>query len=792
MPLVLRYLTIFSLLLFCVQLSAQQTVEISGSVMTARHGDPIPYATVAVVAERTGNIVAGTSTDEQGKFVIEADPEGKYIEFSFIGFEKKAIRDLEVVDGSIDLGIIELAEVGELLDEVEVVAEQSSVEFKLDKRVFNVGKDISSSGMSALEVLDNVPSVNVDIEGQISLRGSNGVQILINGKPSVLSDEGGAALSTITADMIESVEVITNPSAKYEAEGTAGILNIVLKKEEKRGFNGSVSVNTGIPDNHSIGVSLNRRTENFNFFTQFGVGYRSIPSYLKNTTRDYVVGGEISSDGTEYRNENFYNITLGTDYHINQYNVITLAGSFAFEAEKQPSETNFYYYDSTGQLGSQYVRNESTSAGNPKYQYDLQYKKQFRSHEDHVLLFSTQGSYFGKDLSSEFINTPIFGIEPDPNQQTETDYHQIDFQYKLDYTNPITDRITIETGAAYESKQVGNDYAVYNYNEDGTWEIDSLLTNDFEYDQRVLGVYGTGAYEHNKWGVKLGLRLENTWLHTLLKTTNEENTQNFLNLFPSVHASYKVNNAVSLQAGYSRRISRPRLWDLNPFFNIRNNFNIRRGNPNLLPEYGDSYELTAIFIFEDASLNTSLYHLYTTDVVERITFYENGRTITMPENVGIRNQTGFEVNGKYTPAKWFTLTGDINVGFFSRVGSFENQNFDFNGNRWSTRMTGRFKLPADIEIELSGDYRSGEKTIQGSRSGYAFADIGIRKKLWDGKAVINLSVRDIFASRIRENYVEEPTYYAYSFSQRGRFFALGFSYSFGKGEAMTYSGGRRH
>src|SRR5690606_37330098 len=203
-------------------------------------------------------------------------------------------------------------------------AEKSNVEFKLDKRVFNVGQDIASSGMGALDVLNNVPSVNVDLEGAITLRGNSGVQILINGKPSVLADEQSNALGTLTADMIESIEVITNPSAKYEAEGTSGIINIILKKEEKKGLNGSASINTGLPHNHSIGVSLNQRTEKFNFFTQFGAGYRSLPDYDKSINRNLADNTMVKSDGTSYRNEKFYNITLGADYYLNDLNIITL------------------------------------------------------------------------------------------------------------------------------------------------------------------------------------------------------------------------------------------------------------------------------------------------------------------------------------------------------------------------------------------------------------------------------------------------------------------------------------
>lgn len=779
---------LFVVLYVLVSLPALAQTTVTGTVVDAPSGEPIPYASVALKNVADKKIVTGATTTDNGGFSINTNASDFYVEISFIGYQTKEIKDFKKGE-RIDLGSILLSENAQSLDEVSVTAEKSTVEFKLDKRVFNVGADLSSSGMGALDVLGNVPSVNVDIEGQISLRGNSGVQILINGKPSVLADEQSNALGTLTGDMIESIEVITNPSAKYEAEGSSGIINIILKKEEKKGFNGSISANTGVPNNHSVGVSLNSRTENFNFFTQFGAGYRTRPQFSESVNRNLSTGEEVLSEGTEYKSENFYNITLGTDYYINDLNVVTLSGNFAFEKEDQPSDVDFDIYDGAGTLIQQYTRKGETQADNPKYQYDLQYRKEFKNNEDHALLFSTTGHFFGKKQNSVFTNQSVFGADPEANQKTETDYYQSDYTFKADYTNPINKQLSIEAGALYEINDVGNDYAVFNDVSD-QWLIDTSLSNNFEYNQKVLGVYGTASYEGEKWGVKGGLRYELTDLNTLLTNTNQENKQYYANLFPSLHTSYKISQRFSLQAGYSRRISRPRLWDLNPFFSIQNSYNIRRGNPDLMPEFADSYELTGIFIFEKFSLNTSVYHLYTTDVVERVSYFEDNVNITTPENIGVRKQTGFEFNGKYAPLKWLSFTGDFNYGLFIREGSFDNTVFDFTGDQWTSKLTGKFKLPVDIEVEFTGNIQSRYKTVQGTTSGFAFADAGLRKKLWKGKAVINFAVRDLFASRIRESIVDQPNYYLYDFSKRGAFYMLGFSYSFGKGEAMSYSGSK--
>ena len=788
----MKFLNILLLLLIStnVLLAQKQKIEITGTVLEANSQQPVGFATIMVANNATKKIITGVTTEMDGTFKTEVNTPDFYIEISFIGFINKTITEFSIDKGKVNLGTILLSEDSEQLDEVVVRAEKSSTEFRLDKRVFNVGKDLSSTGASALEVLNNVPSVNVDIEGAVSLRGSSGVQILINGKPSVLASEQGNALGTITADMIEQIEVITNPSAKYDSEGTSGIINIIIKKEERKGINGSATINTGIPHNHSFGLSLNRRTEKFNLFSQIGVGYRELPNDSENINRDLINGTTVFSEGTEYRNEVFYNLILGTDYHINKNNVLTLSGSYAYEVEKQPSLTNFTLENAAGDITNQWNRNETTEATNPKYRYELQYKSNLKGHKDHALLISALGNFFGKDQSSEFFNNETLGSESFADQQTATKFQEGKYTFSLDYTKPFSDQITLETGAQYVVNNVSNDFEVLN-SINGEFISDPSLTNLFEYNQKVLGVYTTGAYEGDKWGIKLGLRLENTDLNTLLVNTNEENDMNFTNYFPTLHTSYKLTEAFSLQGGYSRRIFRPRLWDLNPFFNIRNNFSIRTGNPDLQPEFTDSYEISSIYIVGKTSLNFGVYHRYTTDVVERVSTFEDNVNTTIPLNIGTNRATGLELNAKYSASKKISFNGDFNYNIFKRQGELEGTSFDFDADQWSSKVTSKIKFPKDIDFEVTGHYRSRVQTVQSIVSGNLFADLGLRKKIMKGRGVLNLSVRDLFASRIRESETNQDGFYLYSFRQRGRFITFGFSYGFGKGEAMEFSGARR-
>ncbi len=780
-------LFIFGIHTMCAQNS---TTTISGKVIEEVGGKPIEFATVLIANPTDQKPIVGTTTLEDGSFVLETNATDFYIEVSFIGFTTNRIDDFQIRDASIDVGTITLVEDAQQLNEVVVEGEISQTVFKLDKRVFNVGADLSSTGASALEVLNNVPSVNVTIEGQVSLRGSQGVQMLINGKPSVLANEQGNALGTLTADMIERIEVITNPSAKYDAEGTSGIINIVLKKEEKKGLNGAVTLNTGVPNNHSLGLSLNRRTEKFNLFSQLGFGRRTFPSDNESENRNLVENTTIESLGQSDKNETFLNVILGTDYHINAYNILTLSGNFAYEWEKENSDAVFSTFDSGNSITDAFNRRELTTATNPKYSYELQYKKDFEGNEAQSLLVSATGNLFAKDQSSDFTNTTILGAEEDMQQRTRTDFSQADYTFKLDYTHPWAEKYTTETGAQYQIKDVDNDFAISDFDGNGFIENPDL-TNVFEWTQKVLGIYGTAAYEGDKWGLKLGLRFENTDVGTLLQNTNDRNDQQYANLFPSGHTSLKVNDNLSLQAGYSKRIFRPRLWDLNPFFNIRNNFNIRTGNPDLQPEFTDSYEITSIYKLGKVSMNFGLFYRHTEDVVERVLLFEDNVSISRPENIGINNTTGIEFNAKYIPTNWLSFTNDFNFSHFEREGSFEGTSFDFKGDQWSTRFTSKVKLPAAIDIELTGIYRSGFRTFQQEITENLFMDFGARKKILKGRAILNLSIRDVFASRIRESITSQPSFYLRNFSQRGRFVTFGISFGFGKGEAMEFSGQKR-
>jgi outer membrane receptor protein involved in Fe transport len=774
----------FSFLLCISFLGFAQQKTIIGKVLEKNSKTPIEFVNIIAKKVQDGSALAGTTTKVNGGFVLTYTGEADRIEVSFIGFETRSIN-ISNEKNKIDLGTIYLSEASNELAAIELQGERSKTEFKLDKRVFHVGKDIGSTGASALEVLNNVPSVTVNVEGQISLRGSQGVQILINGKPSVLASEEGSALGSITSDMIEKIEVVTNPSAKHEASGTSGIINVVLKKNEKKGLNGSVTLNTGIPNNHSIGLSLNHRSEKVNLFSQLGYGHRTFPR--ETTISNKSDQSSLNTDGESDKNETFFNAILGMDYHINSSTVVTLSGHYAFEDEL---ENALYRYTQKTNLETNiWERKEKTTATNPKWQYELQFKKDFEK-KDHNLTFSALGSSFSKEKSSTFNNQRNAGSILLSDQKISTDFGENEYTFTIDYTLPIKETMKLEVGSHYRLNFVSNDYSVQQLI-NNQWQIDTNFSNIFDFNQKVLGAYTTFSYEKNKWGVKGGLRLENTDVDAELINTKEKNKQIYTNLFPSFHTSYKVSDALSFQAGYSRRIYRPSLWSLNPFTSFRNDFAVRTGNPNLKPEFSNSYEVTSIIHHNDGSLNVGVFQRNTDQVIDNIVEVNGNRTISKPENIGTRLTRGAEINWKYTPKEWLSINTDFNWSWFNRKGQLNNTEIDFSAQQWSTRITGQISLPKQFKVEITGNYRSKYKSIQGEVGDNIFMNLGIRKKLLKGRLNTNLSIRDVFASRISQVNINQGSFTQFSESQRGRFIVLGVSYGFGKGDAMEFSGHKR-
>ncbi|MFA8450322.1 MAG: TonB-dependent receptor domain-containing protein [Bacteroidales bacterium] len=763
---------------------------ISGKVIDALTGEPLEYATVSVLKKENDKLITGQITSVKGTYNLIVAESDFYLKLEFLGYKTLFVRSINYNKSRIEIPIIKLNPDQEILQEVEIRAEKSQTVFKLDRREFNVGKDISNSGGSALEVLNNVPSVEVSLEGAVSLRGNSNVKILLNGKPSVLTSGTNNALGSITAEMIDKIEVVTNPSAKYDAEGTSGIINVVLKKDKRKGINGAATVNLGDPQNHSFGLSLSRRTEKQTLVSQIGGGIRKFPStsktILENKQTSDVV--RFTSDGEAEKQEKFMNITLGADYYFNPLNVLTVSGHFGYEFENESSDI---FYNNSLNLNSNKafssLRKESVKGVNPKYQYELAYKKSYKGNKDRSLIMSLTGSYFGKDRTSTYDNLDSdLGVLS--RERILNDFSETQHVFQTDYTYPFNDVFKLELGGKYDLSFLTNNYQ-FEDEKSNSWVKNVLKSNVFDYQEGVLGLYSTFSAEYGRWGIIGGVRFENSSRATELKETDERKTVNYYDFFPTLHTSFKLAENSSLQLGYSKRIFRPHLFELNPFFSYRDSQNITIGNPDLKPEYTDSFELTTINNFNNASFNASVYYRNTTNVMTDYVTVLNNQTITKPENIGKSENLGFELNSKLDLVKWFNVLLDLNYVISKRNGFNEGKEFNFNYNYWTSRLTSKFKFPFDIDAEVRLRYRSKTKQIQGVRKANYVVDFGIKKKLFKGRAVVNFGVRNLLNS---SKYVFEsdlPDFYRYEENVRGRRqIVLGFSYSFGKGEAMQYSG----
>ncbi|MEM1358613.1 MAG: outer membrane beta-barrel family protein, partial [Bacteroidota bacterium] len=524
----------------------------------------------------------------------------------------------------------------------------------------------------------------------------------------------------------------------------------------------------------------------------FGAGYRTLPNTQRRSNQFINSGTTVTSEGEVDKNETFLNLILGMDYHFNATNVLTLSGRFAYEWEDEFSQQDFLRNTTDGGAADDWRRDETTEAVNPKWHYELHYQRQLKSPDDrdHTLMISALGDGFLKDQSSEFLTTTREGQAAFGDQQTRTDFGQKGYVFGLDYTRPVGQKGSLEAGLQYDRDDTGNDFVVLNrLNE--SFELDPNQTNDFRFDQGVIAAYATFGLEGKQWGWKAGLRAEGTQVNTLLVTTNVASKRWYRNLFPSGHVSYKVNSGLSFQLGYSRRIYRPGLWELNPFFNLRDNFNVETGNPDLRPELTDGGELTGIWTGDKANLSVSVYHRRTTGAIEDFIFLENGINVNRPLNLGIQEVSGLEINAKAFLTESLTVSTDRNGRRESRRATVADQVFDFSTLPWRARLNAKLQLPAGLDVEASGHYRSGFALTQGQFFDTGWVDAGLRKKLSGGKWVVSLSVRDLFASRRFQSTRESADFLQFGTSRRGRFLLVGVSYAFGDGEAMEFGGAKQ-
>ncbi|WP_299122590.1 TonB-dependent receptor [uncultured Tenacibaculum sp.] len=794
----MKYFT-YLFLLFSISLFAQAPkkkrpkVSLSGTIIETQSKQALEYATVVLTHVKSKRVTGGI-TDLKGNFDIQV-PKGEYaIKIEFIGFKTKTLPN-QTLSQNTNLGTITLSEDTETLEEVEIIAEKSTVEIRLDKKIYNVGKDMTVKGGNASDVLDNVPSVNVDAEGAVSLRGNENVRILIDGKPSALVGLTGTdALRNLPADAIEKVEVITAPSARYDAEGTAGILNIILRKGKITGFNGSVNLTVGNPDQFSLAPNLNYRTKKINLFSNIGYSYRKGPgnsyskfSYLGD---DNIIDSIQIEDRTFDRKNKNFNASLGLEYFLTKNSSIT--GSFFYRDSKGDDVATNNIEQIMFKNPGKILRIEDEDEKGTDKQYSINYTNNFDGKGQKLTIDLQYGESDETELSPITSN----GVLVEDNSQITTSKDKL---LQIDYVLPMGENSQFEFGHKTTLQNLNSNFKVNIL--DPTNNFDP--SNAINFRQNIYAFYTQFGSKINKFSYLLGLRTEITDIDLDLLTTNKTSDKNFTEWFPTVNLGYELNDNENITLGYSRRLRRPRHWFLNPFETRSSTTNFFRGNPDLTPTFTSSYDLGYNTKISKFNLGASIYYQNSTDLIRPISLTEvrNGNNVFVrqPLNLNDEQRYGFEFTSNYSPAKWARFSASFNYfKFKTEAFNYTYSYTDTNGNSvtetlplpevnessWFTRFNSRITLPAKIQWQTRIMYRGPRASAQTDRDGVFVTNLSFSKDIFKDKASLVLNVSDLFNSRKRQSTTyfggrENPsTISEGDFQWRERQISLSFTYRF--------------
>lgn len=761
--------------------------KITGQIHDAQAGHAVEYAAISLYKVQDSTLVTGTVSNDKGRFEIEA-LYGEYnLKIEFISYNTHTIKNIILNQDKsvVDIGKVLLSSKITNLSEVEVSGEKNQVHLQIDKKVFNVEKDLSNIGGTAQDVLENVPSVSVDMDGKVSLRGSENVKILIDGKPSVLTGIGSAsALDQLPASSIESIEIITNPSAKYDAEGIAGIINIVLKREQQKGLNGLLNLTGAYPHDNNASAIFNYAKKKINVFGSYNISYAENPGiadHHRETTIDDSISfldqnGEFNRIGTSH------NIRFGLDYKLNDKN--TLSGSALFKTSEKSNihETRYRLYDYVNTI-ELYSRKMNGPVVNNGMDYSLNFKKLFYRKAQILTVdakYSTGNEtedmrIIEEDNGTDVVPTNILVL----SQRSLTNQIQDNLIVQADYVQPLNQFGKLETGYKSSFKKIDKDYTIEEFNgSTGNWDYLSNISNHFIYSEDIHAVYGIYSNGFKNFNYQLGLRTEQSIVNSKLQETGEFFEKKYLNLFPTVHLTQEIKNNQKLQFSYSRRINRPSLHNLNPFNSYADPLNLWVGNPDLNPEFTHSLELSNVNYWEKSNISSSIYYKRTDGVIQRIrTMNENGVSITQPMNLSTEESFGVELNFSNALFKWWKINGNLN--YFRSIVDGTNLGKKYTGDfySWTGRINSMMTVWKNMSIQVMFNYRGPSKTIQGTRQEMYFADIGIKKDILKEKASISFRVSDIFNTRsFVVNTYGDNFYINTLYSRWTRRVYVGFSY----------------
>ncbi|MGM0503844.1 MAG: TonB-dependent receptor domain-containing protein [Bacteroidota bacterium] len=739
--------------------------NLTGYVYDSEVDKPLEYATVSIINIENGNVENGTISDESGFFQLKNIDPGVYrIEITFIGYEKKVIEKLEITNKNrkIELGQVMISPASESIDEVVVTADRPTMTYKIDKKIINVSQQHTSASGTAVEILENVPSVTVDIEGNVSLRGSQSFTVLIDNKPTVLDPSD--ALSQIPASAIENIEIITNPSAKYDPDGTSGIVNIITKKNKMQGINGVVNLNAGMYDRYGGDFLINYRKEKFNVYVGADLNTRNMYGSRETESRTYNndTTSYILSDGDFNRGGSSYSFRGGVDYNFNAFNTLSFEARYGNRDHNSDNETNYHEFINPGTFNEYYTSKEESERGGNYLSLNLSYTRKFnkKGHELYALV-----NYSKRDFDSESTNRLINenneivsgqkSIESGPRQP---------LRFQLDYTLPLNENNKFEAG--YQSRMANNTevsklYVFNNATDEFEFDQDYFHTSNFS--RSIHSLYSTYQGELGNFGYQGGIRGEYTYRDITIEETGDNYNIDRWDIFPTVHLSYNLPKENQLMASYTRRIDRPRGWYLEPFLTWSDAYNVRSGNPGLEPEYIDSYELSYLNRFGRNSFSFEAYYRVTHNKIERVrSVYSENIFLSSFENVGKDYALGIESMLGLDLQKWWHVDLMGNLYDYRVEGQLGGRDFSESSFNWNIRFNNILRFGDNSRLQFNAMYNSPTISAQGERSDFFMTSLAYKHDFMKKAFSATLQVRDVFGTMKHSSTYSGDDFYSYS------------------------------
>lgn len=773
--------------------------KINGTIKDSTTKEAIGYVNISI-KDKNNNLISGGTSDDNGHFSISIGEGNFIIDFSFIGYKNHQKRISVKKSNDINLGTILLEEDAQMLSEIEVVGQGMQMRLEIDKKVFSVDQNLSAAGASVSEVLQNIPSVDVDGEGNISLRNNSNVEVWINGKPAGLTEENrGQILEQMPAGSIESVELITNPSAKYNPEGTAGVINLVMKKKTTKTYYGSVSAGIQWPTASKIpggnlGASFNYNSPKVDVYANLGVNYHNRVS--GNSTNRYSLLNAtdtislLNSSSQSQNNRLGFFGRAGIDIHITERNTLSLSGFGMYNKGNSATDINYTSYDYQTypiSLLRNYSRDNNGKNTFPVYNAKLEYRHDFMKKGSFLSADVSVGNH-GNSRTTNYIQKDIISsdtiISGDETQNSSNKNLRI--EGNIDFTYKFTEKRRLEAGWESNFSKRQNDASAFN-NLTGK-EIDAFY-NKFNYQEQIHSLYATYGDMYGNFSMQLGLRGEYMKVNTttISKTEEVNNSREYWQLYPSAFFAYSFKNNHELQINYTRRVNRPRGRQINPYRDFSDSTSIFFGNPDLNPQFSSSVELNYLKTWDFHSISASAYYKYTDNVIQRVSYRNDKVMENTFINISRKQSAGIELVAKNQLWKWLNLTTSINL-YYDKLDSANyttpygdeikikgQQNFS-----WNARLMANVMITKTTTAQLAANYRAPRIIAQGRQNHDYSLDISIRQTFLKGKLSLNLTARDILDSRKFRNETWGDTFYQKSEGYwSGRTIGLTISYNFG-------------